>query len=67
MGCRLVGCGLSPKKWVVADCRLWVVAKEMGCRQLSVVVVADEMGKGGAHGLLRTVLVGAGLGGQGKR
>ena len=42
MGYRLVGCGLSSTKWVVAD----------------------EMGKGGAHGLSPTVLVGARLSGK---
>jgi hypothetical protein len=34
----------------LSPCQLWVVV--------------DEMGKGGAHGLLPTVLVGAGLGGR---
>jgi hypothetical protein len=34
----------------LSPCRLWVVV--------------DEMGKGGARGLLPTVLVGAGLGGR---
>jgi hypothetical protein len=47
--------GLLPTKWVVVDCRLWVVG--------------DEMGKGGALGLmgcglLSIVLVGVGLGGR---
>jgi hypothetical protein len=49
-GCRLVGCGLSPTKWFVTDCRLWVVADEMGkggaCgfSSCQLWVVVDEMG-----------------------